>query len=108
MRNSFLQAPLQIGVALCEGIIANRQLPVARKLAAVRRTEENTAYVPPNKFFAVLHTAGGKVSYVTSNKYFTLGVRIAIGITVEPGYTSIFCITLVYVANNKPLNIRVV
>ncbi len=69
---------IALGVALCEGIIANRQLPVARKLAAVRRTEENTAYVPPNKFFAVLHTAGGKVSYVTSNKYFTLGVRIAI------------------------------
>lgn len=62
-----------------EAVITKRQLPGAKKLAAVKKTEKNTVAVYPNKFIAFWYTARTNIKAVTSHRYFLLGVRIAVG-----------------------------
>lgn len=65
--------------ARAEEEIINRQLPSAKKLAAVKRTQENERAVPSNKLLAFAYVAKLKLKALTSNKFFKPCVQIAIG-----------------------------
>ena len=70
---------LALVAAVAEGILAKRQLPSAKKLAAVKKTEENAVAVPSNKFLSFWYSVKAKTKAVTSNKDFINIVRIIIG-----------------------------
>lgn len=67
-------------VALVEGRSAKNVLPAAKKLAAVKKTPENSvAAIPANKFFAFLLKVKLAAAKIFSDRRFIPALRIAVG-----------------------------